>query len=183
MPAEHPTIPLPLRPAGASLAEVEQYAASCLEHLHLHGWHFGWDKTVRRLGCCKMQQRRISLSCYYVESYSTREPEQIWRTLLHELAHALAWVHHQGKGHGPVWQRYCAALGIPGERASVRGIELEHPRGTRQARFALHHRETGEVYRTYIRKPRLSAARLRQCYIPGRKADTLGKLTISPIES
>ena len=183
MPPGVQPIPLPERPAGATPAEVATYASACLEHLHLHGWHFGWDKTTRRLGCCKMQQRRISLSRYYAEAYATREPAQLWRTLLHELAHALAWVHHQSRGHGPVWQRYCAALGIPGERASVRGIEFESPRQPRPARFKLCHSETGEVYRHYTRQPRHSAASLRRCYIPGRKADTLGKLIIKPIEN
>lgn len=179
--AEVQHIPLPPRPAGATPAEVEVYAAACLAHLHLTGWSFGWDKTTRRLGCCKMQQRRISLSRYYAETYATKEPEQLWRTLLHELAHALAWVHHQSRGHGPVWKRYCAALGIPGERAGVRGIEFEAPRC--EPRFSLCHSETGEIYRTYTRRPRHTTASLRRCYIPGRKAETLGKLIIKPIAS
>ena len=178
---EVPQIPLPARPAGATLAEVEQYAAACMAQLHLHNWHFGWDKTSRRLGCCKTQQRRISLSRYYAETYATKEPEQLWRTLLHELAHALAWVHHSSRGHGPVWKLYCAALGIPGERASVRGIEFTAPRSA--PRFNLCHQETGEIYRTYSRKPRLTTARLKTCYIPGRKSETLGKLIIKPIAS
>ena len=181
MPAETPAIPLPPRPA-ATRAGVEEYAAHCLAHLHLHDWHFGWDKTTRRLGCCKMQQRRISLSRYYAETYVTKAPEQLWRTLLHELAHALAWVHHGARAHGPVWKRYCTALGIHGERASARDIEFTTPRQPRPARFSLCHRETGEIYRTYTRKPRLTPARLRHCYIPGRKAETLGQLTIKPIE-
>lgn len=181
-PAAVPQIPLPPRPAGASPAEVEQYAAACLAHLHLGEWQFGWDKTVRRLGCCKMQQRRISLSRYYAEAYASKDAAQLWRTLLHELAHALAWVHHGARGHGPVWKRYCAALGIPGERASTRGVEFTSPRPQQLAKFSLCHRETGEVYRTYTRKPRISAHRLRQCYIPGRKADTLGQLTIKSLE-
>ena len=86
--SEVPHIPLPPRPAGASPAEVEQHAAACLAQLHLQDWHFGWDKTSRRLGCCKMQQRRISLSRYYAEAYATREPGQLWRTLLHEIGRA-----------------------------------------------------------------------------------------------
>ena len=182
MPAtEVPHIPLPPRPAGATPAEVEQYAAACLAHLHLQDWHFGWDKTSRRLGCCKMQQRRISLSRYYAEAYATREPGQLWRTLLHELAHALAWHYHRSTGHGSIWKRYCTALGIPGERASVRGIEFTAPRS--EPRFNLCHQETGEIFRTYTRNPRLSASRLKVCYIPGRKAETLGKLIIKPIAS
>lgn len=177
--AQH--IPLPSRPAGASPAEVESYAAACLAHLHLQNWQFGWDKTSRRLGCCKMHQQRISLSRYYAEAYADKNPAQLWRTLLHELAHALAWEYHKSRGHGPVWKQYCAALGIPGERASVRGIEFAAPRS--KPRFALCHCETGEIYRTYTRKPRHNAASLRRCYIPGRKDETLGKLTITPIAS
>ena len=176
-----PHIPLPTRPASASPAEVEQYAAACLAHLHLHDWHFGWDKTTRRLGCCKMQQQRISLSRYYAEAYAGKDPEQLWRTLLHELAHALAWVHHRSRGHGPVWKRYCAALGIPGERACIREVDFEAPR--RQPRFALQHQETGKVYRTYTRRPQRSATSLRQCYIPGLKHETLGQLVIRPLEA
>ena len=178
-PAEAQLIPLPPRPAGATPAEVEEYATTCLMHLNLNGWHFGWDKTSRRLGCCKMQQRRISLSRYYAEAYAGKEPAQVWRTLMHELAHALAWEHHRATGHGPVWQRYCAALGIAGERACTRGIEFDAPRPA--PHFTLCHSETGEIFRTYSRKPRITGTRLRQCYIPGRKNETLGKLTIRSI--
>lgn len=180
-PAEAKKLTLPPRPSGATPAEVEAYAAACLAHLHLEGWHFGWDKTANRLGCCKMQLRRISLSRYYAEAYATKDPEQLWRTLLHELAHALAWHYHNTRGHGPVWKHYCAALGIPGERAGVRGIEFSTPRKTPEARFCLSHCETGEVYRTYTRAPRTSLEKLRHCYIPGRKEETLGKLIIMPI--
>ena len=180
MPAgEVQQIPLPPRPTGATPAEVEAYAAACLSHLHLADWHFGWDKTSRRLGCCKMQQRRISLSRYFAEAYAARNPEQVWRTLLHELAHALAWVHHRATGHGPVWRRYCTALCIAGERACTRGIEFDAPRTA--PRYTLCHSETGEIFRTYTRKPRLTAARLSHCYIPGRKNETLGKLTVRSI--
>lgn len=178
---EVPQIPLPARPAGATPAEVEQYAAACLAQLHLHDWHFGWDKTTRRLGCCKMHQRRISLSRYYAEAYAGKEPAQVWRTLLHELAHALAWVHHSSRGHGLVWKRYCAALGIPEERACTREVDFEAPR--RQPQYTLQHRETGKVYRTYTTRPRRSAASLRRCYIPGLKQETLGQLVIRPIEA
>lgn len=181
--AEINSLPLPPRPAGATPAEVEAYAAACLAQLGLKGWHFGWDKTVRRLGCCKIQQQRISLSCYYAEAYATKDPEQVWRTLLHELAHALTWHYHRTRGHGTLWKHFCAALGIPGERACVRGIEFASPRKQPEARFCLCHSETGEVFRTYKRSPRRNAASLQHCYIPGRKAETLGKICIKPIVS
>ena len=47
-------------------------------------------------------------------------PDEIWRTLKHELAHLVA---YQRSGrrridpHGPEWQTACADLGIPGEKA------------------------------------------------------------------
>ena len=46
------------------------------------------------------------------------EPEEIWRTLKHELAHLVAYERSGRRRidpHGPEWQTACADLGIPGE--------------------------------------------------------------------
>jgi SprT protein len=46
------------------------------------------------------------------------EPEEIWRTLKHELAHLVAYERcgrRRIDPHGPEWQTACADLGIPGE--------------------------------------------------------------------
>lgn len=47
------------------------------------------------------------------------EPEQLWRTLKHELAHLIAYERCGRRHidpHGPEWEKACADLGIPGEQ-------------------------------------------------------------------
>lgn len=49
----------------------------------------------------------------------TCEPEELWRTLKHELAHLVAYersLRRRIEPHGPEWRLACADLGIPGER-------------------------------------------------------------------
>jgi len=47
------------------------------------------------------------------------EPDEMWRTLKHELAHLVAYERcgrRRIEPHGPEWQIACADLGIPGEQ-------------------------------------------------------------------
>ena len=49
------------------------------------------------------------------------DPEEIWRTLKHELAHLVAYERcgrRRIEPHGPEWQTACADLGIAGESAT-----------------------------------------------------------------
>ncbi len=152
------------------------WATGCIEALGLVGWSYTTDRATRRLGCCRPGQKRISLSRHFVAYYLGRDAELVRRTVLHELAHALAWERHRSRGHGRVWRRYCAELGIPGERATTQCEDFSPARSPRMPRYALVHDETGEVFRTYVSRPRRSAEQLRRCYIPGRKEETLGHL-------
>ncbi len=171
---------LPLPPAAdwSQLDEVAAWARACLVQLGLADWSFRWDRAVKRMGCCWPMRRRISLSRYYAAAHLPGNPECLRRTLLHELAHALAWQHQRQSGHGEAWRFWCAELGIAGERATARVEDFTPPHLRRPPRYALCHDETGEVYRLYYRKPRRRAARLRQCYIPGRRQETLGHLVV-----
>ena len=163
--------------------DIASYAVRCFALLHLEGWSFDFDRAYRRLGCCRPAQRRITLSRHFVALYLEQNPAQIHRTLLHELAHALAWVHHRSHGHGAVWKRYCAALGIPDERATTKCADFSpRPHRPRPPRFQLCHDVTGEVFCTYTRRPKRSARQLRRCYIPGRKEETLGHLVLREAE-
>ncbi len=40
---------------------------------------------------------------------------EVWQTVLHELAHLVAWHRYQHRGHGTPWKAACAELGIPNE--------------------------------------------------------------------
>lgn len=166
---------LPPCPPLNSPAFPAEWAAGCFAALGLSGWSFSTDRATRRLGCCRPNRKLITLSRYFLEHFLPRNPELIRRTLLHELAHALAWERRRSRGHGKIWQHYCAALGIPGERATT-CCESFAP--ARPPRYALVHEVTGEVFRTYVSRPRRTAGQLRRCYIPGRKADTLGYLIL-----
>ena len=163
-------------------AEVESYAAACLRSLQLHGWSFGWDRAQHRLGCCHLRQRRITLSRYFVETYLERDRFQVWRTLLHELAHALAWERRRHTGHGAIWRTYCRKLGLEDEHATAKCDDFAPARLQHPPKFALVHADTGEVFATYRRAPRRTPAQWRRCYIPGRKDETLGKLKVVALE-
>ena len=171
---------LPVAGEWKSLDDVEKYAEECMELCVSPGWIMRWDRAVKRLGCCRLNERVITFSRYFVDAYLKEDPELIRRTVLHELAHARAWEMFHERGHGAAWRRACAELGIAGER-SVCSCEDFSPFAAgheKKARYALCHKETGEVYRYYYRKPRLSEHRLRYSYMPGHKKETFGKLQI-----
>ncbi len=161
--------------------EVEAYARACFARLGLAGWTFHWDRAVKRMGCCWPGRKRISLSRYFAAACLPQDASRLQRTLLHELAHALAWERDHRNGHGEAWRRWCAELGIAGERPTSRVPDFTPPHLQRAPRFVLCHDETGEVYRQYRRKPQRSARQLQRCYIPGRREETLGHLVIRSI--
>lgn len=72
-------------------------------------WSFGYNKRKKALGVCSHSKRKIELSSLWVE---TLPMEQIERTILHEIAHALA---PADAGHGPKWKEMCCLVGIPDE--------------------------------------------------------------------
>lgn len=163
--------------------DVLAYARECMAICGLEGWVVKWDRAARRLGCCKMTRREISLSRHFVQHYLSQDAALIRSTVLHELAHALAWVHHGDKGHGPAWRYWCAVLGIPEERAQCKCEDFRPSHMARRPRYALCNRETGEVYRYYYRMPKRVGHRLASCYIPGKKEETLGKLCVVLVEN
>ncbi len=187
MPPSHladllPELAEPLSDAAA----ITHYAQSCLHALGLCDWTFCWDKAKRRLGCCRPDKKAISLSEHFVRYYLEQgEPSLIQRVILHEIAHALAAVHHRARGHGIVWKHYCAELGIAGEKASTRCDDFVRDVAVgskkKQAKYALVIGDTGELVRHYYVKPRRSAAQWKNCYLPGRKSETLGKLKLIEI--
>ena len=170
---------LPEQADFATAEDIVSYAERCFALLGLADWSFGFDRAAPRLGCCRPAQKRITLSRHFVAVYLETDPAQIRRTLLHELAHALAWVHRRSRGHGKVWQHYCAELGISGERATTRCADFSpRPYRPQTVKYVLCHAETGEVFCRYTRKPKRTARQLKHCYIPGRKEETLGHLVL-----
>lgn len=177
-------ITLPKADDFRTARDIESYAVRCFVALQLEGWRFGFDRrAVKRLGCCRMQEKSITLSVAFVLNYLERgDSEPIYRTLLHELAHALAWVRQGARGHGAVWKYYCAELGIPDERATTKCEDYAAAeQRPRRVVAVLCHDVTGEVFKEFSRAPRHRAAYYRRCYIPGRKEETLGHLILKTV--
>lgn len=64
IPAMNPPDELP--PAGIwqTPDDIREYTLACLAALDLRAWQFGWDRAIRRLGCCHITARRITLSTH-----------------------------------------------------------------------------------------------------------------------
>ncbi len=61
---------------------------------------------------------RAKLQLYLIEINPKLEKfgaSEVWTTVLHELAHLVAWHRHAHRGHGKPWREACIDLGIPNE--------------------------------------------------------------------
>lgn len=181
LPESYAICGLPQPPsAWESPQKIADYAHAALASQGLVQWHFAWDRAIRRLGSCQAQKKRITLSRHFVASQLSlplEKQRQILLTILHEVAHALAWEKQACTGHGAAWKHHCAQLGIPDERACTNCPSFA-PEKSQSPRYALIHRDTAEVYRYYHSKPRRSPQQLKQVYIAKRRDETLGKLCI-----
>lgn len=89
---------------------TEKLMQQHMPELVADGWKFNWHKSVRSFGTCHYGFKEISLSEQLVQM---NDEERVTRTVLHEIAHALA-----GKkaGHGYKWRAICVRLGGDGQR-------------------------------------------------------------------
>lgn len=77
------------------------------------GWTFGFNRRKTALGVCRFKPKRIELSRYFVLRNNS---ERIRKTILHEIAHAIA---GPKAGHGPLWRAVARQIGADTERCSV----------------------------------------------------------------
>lgn len=136
-------------------------------------WSFGWDRAVRRLGICYPTKKRIALSRPFVARYLDR-PDEIRDTILHEIAHALAWVRYgRRQAHGCVWKAICREIGARPQATVHLTPAKEVP-----YKYALRDKADGAIYGGYYRRPRL-AKRLASIFIKGHP-ETKGRLEVVP---
>ena len=81
-------------------------------NLPSQGWHFKFDRSLRRHGYCNYTRKTISLSRNYVDLNTV---EKIRNTILHEIAHAIVGYEH---GHNSVWKAKAIEIGCTGERCT-----------------------------------------------------------------
>lgn len=174
---------LPLMPRMDTPEKVLQYAATCAEAADLANWHFELtNRYTSRLGTCQPRGLRIVFSRRFVEQCLPWPSPYLRELILHELAHALAYIFYRAGGHGRPWRRMCAALGLPNARATISlPPDLRCAVSPRMPpRYVLCHDESGEVYRLYRRIPLGLASTLHYRYIKGRKEETLHHLVLRP---
>jgi predicted SprT family Zn-dependent metalloprotease len=102
--------------------EAEQYIRLTLRQYKLESIPVEWTNTKRRLGCYRVQAKKIELSRQILSSF------QLFREVfIHELAHALDITERinlfgtykkNGRNdfHGENWKKWCLTLGIPARR-------------------------------------------------------------------
>lgn len=135
------------------------------------GWKPEFDEAKRRFGVCKPAEKIISIS----RPLALLNPEvEVLDTILHEIAHALAWEKHGNCGHDDRWKSICVEIGARPDRCYEDDIIEPN------APWLLCHSETGEVFQSYVRKP---ADDISEWWIPGRKEETCGKLIIRANDS
>ena len=76
--------------------------------IELH-WRFDFDTAKRRFGYCSYRKKLVSLS-YDLTKLNVEE--EVFDTILHEIAHALAReMTGRRQGHNDVWKQYCLLVG------------------------------------------------------------------------
>ncbi len=140
---------------------------SSMETHALSGWSACLDHAVKRFGVCNFTKKQISLSRSLCELNSD---EEVTDTILHEIAHALAYERHgENCAHDKRWKEICIEIGARPEACFDDSIV------TPEAPWLLVHKTTNEVFHSYHKKPR---RKWSQMWIRGRKEETLGQLVI-----
>ena len=72
------------------------------------GFRFKFENCKATLGRCHYTTKVIALSSWYVKENNEAEIED---TILHEIAHALAWINDRFTGHGKIWKDWARRIG------------------------------------------------------------------------
>ena len=109
---------------GEGDGELTAWCMEAAQGLALHELaqkvRVSWNPRMRTTaGRAWWPDRRIELN----PKLKDCDPDEIWRTLKHELAHLVAYERcgrRRIEPHGAEWQLACSDLGIPGEKACHR---------------------------------------------------------------
>lgn len=157
-----------------------------------HGYKFQWDNRSSRFGAHSGPKRIIFLSKRLT---FLNDEEEVKDTILHEIAHALDYIrngfcyryapssslHCRGKRlvHDEVWKDICREIGCKPHRCYTDKEVTSPTRKTREVKWHVIHKDTGEVCFKYKRRP--NRKNWERIYIEGRKSETLGKLILVPV--
>ena len=99
----------------ADLDLVQDLALVALEDnkTDLPDWTFKWNNRTAWLGLCDIGKKTIYLSKLWVVKLTEDEALDV---ILHEVAHALAWVRWGSHKHDAKWRLMCLELGAKPNR-------------------------------------------------------------------
>ena len=107
------------------LEDGETLAKELMERQGLNDWEFRFDNAVRRSGACHCQKKLITLSPYLTQLNDER---YVRNTILHEIAHALAWIGFKEHGHGRKWKAIANAVGYTHKIVSSMRVVAPNPK-------------------------------------------------------
>ncbi|WP_412068616.1 SprT-like domain-containing protein [Rubrivirga sp. IMCC43871] len=81
--------------------------------LQAHGWTVGFDRARRRLGACRIGDKRITLSAPLTLALA---PADVEDTVRHEIAHAIDAERRGRSAHDATWKALAVACGAAPER-------------------------------------------------------------------
>lgn len=120
------------------------------------GYKFKWDNAKRRFGRANYGKKFVGLSRPICQ-LNIDDDDSIKDTILHEIAHVLAYELYGHRGHGTTWKRCCVEIGAKPERC-FNMSEVETPKPKYKAECS----GCGKVYRRH-RRPGGGAACGRCC--------------------
>ena len=127
-----------------------------LLHMEAHGltdglWRFEFENCKSTLGRCHYLKEKITMSKWYAELNKEKEIED---TILHEIAHALAWINDRCRGHGRTWKEWARKVGATPRACSK--ANLNQPKN--------HYKYVQECCEVTYKRHRIS--KRRQYYCP-----------------
>lgn len=93
--------------------EITALALSLVSKHLPSDWKFEWNNRKAALGLCNYTKKTIYLSKYFLGRV---DHEELKDTILHEIAHALAFIRYGHRGHGIKWKVCCVEIGAKPQR-------------------------------------------------------------------
>ena len=108
-----------------TIDDIEDIAIVLMSKHHLigKGWTFNWNNRKRAFGICDYRKKEISLSKFMFNNTKEKARLDFLDTILHEIAHALAFINDGHCGHGKPWKKWAVKVGAnPKATAEVKRI-------------------------------------------------------------
>lgn len=107
-------MPMPSDTRTLALRLMDELGRELLgDSLTARGWTFGFDRARKRLGVCRIRDKRITLSSHLSQTLSLAEVED---TVRHEIAHAIDAERRGLSNHDWTWKALARACGATPRR-------------------------------------------------------------------